>query len=210
MDQAALQDRVSRGMGSAARIFGAPYDLFRPRGAVRPMASENRVLRLPVALDGGDPGYRRPHGYERAWRGTFDSACTRVGDYLQGARGVLFLAALPPLLRPLCVLTNAVVDVLRPTGAGSVGLNDYGGVSEAGLQEVLVAWPAQVLAEAGARPGGLPADGGQPGWAVLLPPTPVAIHGSDILRDGAGRRYLVRTAELSEFGWRLAVRQAGV
>ena len=99
MDGALLQDRLSRGMGAAARAFGMPNDLFRPRGTDNPVKPEKAVLRLAAAFDGGDPGYRRPRGYDRALRGTFDADFTQVGDYLVGPRGVLFIVALPPLLR---------------------------------------------------------------------------------------------------------------
>ena len=210
MDGATLQDRLSRGMGAAARVFGLPYDLFRPRGTDEPLVPEKRVLRLCAAFDGGDPGYRRPRGYERALRGTFDGDCTQVGDYLVGPRGVLFIAGLPPLARPLCVLTNAVIDVLRALGPGAPGLNGYGGVQEDRLRTVLSSWPAQVLDGSGGTRGALPEDGGMSGWSVLLPPTPAPIQGSDLLRDAEGRRFLVRTAERSDLGWRLVVREAGV
>ena len=72
MDGTLLQDRLSRGMGAAARVFGLPYDAYRPVGA-DPLRPEGRFLRLPAAFDGGDPGYRRPAGYERALRATLDS-----------------------------------------------------------------------------------------------------------------------------------------
>ncbi len=59
MDGATLADRLSRGMGAAARVFGTPYDAFRQRGAddpsCNPLAPERRFLRLPAAFDGGDP-----------------------------------------------------------------------------------------------------------------------------------------------------------
>ena len=174
------------------------------------MAAERRVLRLFAAFDLGDPGYRRPRGYERAWRGTFDVDCTEVGDYLRGPRGVSFIAMLPPLQRPLCVMTNAVVDVLRAAGPVVPGLNGYGGVQEGRLRAVLRGWPASLLSGGGDAPGGLPDDGGLSGWSLLLPGTPAAIEGSDLVRDEAGRRYLVRSAERSELGWRLSVRAVGV
>ncbi len=72
MDGALLADRLSRGMGAAARVFGEAYDAYRPCGATDPLRAEGRFLRLPAAFDGGDPGFRRPAGYERALRGTFD------------------------------------------------------------------------------------------------------------------------------------------
>ena len=210
MDGYLLQDRLSRGMGAAARVLGLPYDLYRPRGDYLPLRSELRMLRLPVAFDGGDPGYRRPRGYERSLRGTFDSYATQVGDYLVGPRGVLFIAALPLLLRPLCVLTTAVLDVLRPAGAGAAGLNGYGGVQESRLGTVLAGWPAEMTSGGEPGHGRLSDDGGGARWSVLLPLTPTPLMSGDLLRDEDGTRFVVRVAELSEFGWRLIVRRAGV
>ena len=196
-------------MGAAARVLGMPYDLFRPVGCEGPMRPERRVLRLCAAFDGGDPGYRRPRGYERALRGVFDADCTQVGDYMSGARGVLFIAALPTLQRPLCVLTNAVFSVLRVGGAAGPGLSGYGGVVATRLHIVLETWPAAVLGVSVGR-GGLPEDGGVPRWSVLLPITGVAILGSDLLENAGGERFVVEVAERSELGWRLLVRRAGV
>ncbi len=190
--------------------MGMPHDLFRPAGVDEPVLAERRVLRLFAAFDLGDPGYRRPRGYERALRGTFDADWTRVGDYLRGPRGVLFIALLPPLQRPLCVLTNGVFDVLRAGGPGMPGLNGYGGVQDDGLRPVLRGWPGSILSGGGDKPGALPEDGGQSGWSLLLPPTPEVILGSDLVQDRTGRRFIVRSAERSELGWRLSVRAAGV
>lgn len=209
MNPFTAQDRMSRGMGSAARVLGDVYDLFRPGGPERPLAPENRIMQLPVVFDGGNPGYRRPRGYDRALRAMFDSIAVAVGDYLRGPRGVLFVAALPPMLRPICVLTNATFDVLRPVGVCEPGLGGYGGMTEGTLGPMLIAWPGQILAESGSRGGVLPADGGRAGFSLLLPPTPFGIQGSDLLQDESGRRYLVRAAEMSELGWRLSVRQTG-
>jgi len=207
MDGALLADRLSRGMGAAARVFGEAYDAFRPRGAADPLRVEGRFLRLPAAFDGGDPGFRRPTGYERALRGTFDAAYLRVGDLLQGLRGVLFVVMLPPLNRPLCVLTNAVVSVVRPSGPGLAGLAGYGGADSPEL--VMDGWPAQVLAAGAGRGFGLPEDGGLGGFHVLLPFGAPATRTGDHLRDRAGRGFVVGGVELSELGWRLHVRQVG-
>ena len=209
MDGVGLQDRVSRGMGVAARVLGGPYDLMRPDGAAMPVRPELRVLRMPAAFDGGDPGYRRPRGYERALRGIFDSAYVAAGDFLVGARGVLFVAWLPPLARPLCVLTNAVVDVVRPVGPGVAGLNSYGGVGLGGFEAVLTGWPAQVFAGGRIRPGGLPGDGGLGEFTVVLPVLPVGVRGSDVVVDQAGRRFVVGAVDESELGWVLGVRMVG-
>lgn len=210
MDGATLADRLSRGMGTAARVFGTPYDAFRPRGAENPLRPELRFLRLPAAFDGGDPGYRRPRGYERALRGTFDSAYLQVGDLLRGARGVLFVAALPPLNRPLCVVTNATVRAARPAGAGAVGLAPYGGVLPERMAAVLAGWPGQLLpAGAGGRAGGLPGDGELGRFELLLPLGAPALRGGDVVADDAGRRFVVGVAALSELGWQASLRQVG-
>jgi len=207
MDGALLADRLSRGMGAAARAFGEAYDAFRPLGTVDPLRVEGRFLRLPAVLDGGDPGFRRPTGYERALRGTFDVAYLRVGDLLQGPRGVLFVVMLPPLNRPLCVLANAVAGVVRPSGPGLAGLGGYGGADAPEL--VMDGWPAQILAAGAGRGFGLPEDGGLGGFHVLLPLGAPAARTGDHLRDGAGRGFVVGGVELSELGWRLHVRQVG-
>lgn len=207
MDGILLADRLSRGMGAAARVLGEAYDAFRPRGTNDPLRVEGRFLRLPAAFDGGDPGYRRPAGYERALRGTFDAAYLRVGDLLQGPRGVLFVVMLPPLNRPLCVLANATASVVRPAGPGMAGLSGYGGAEAPEL--VMQGWPAQVLAAGAGRGFGLPEDGGLGGFHVLLPLGAPATRTGDHLRDGAGRGFTVGGVELSELGWRLHVRQVG-
>ena len=207
MDGTVLQDRLSRGMGAAARVFGLPYDALRPNGPVDPLRPEGRFLRLPAAFDGGDPGYRRPMGYERALRGTFDSAYLRVGDLLRGPRGTLFVALLPPLNRPLCVLANATVAVMRPAGPSDAGLGEYGGAAPA--DPVLLGWPAQVLSGGAGRGFGLPDDGALAGFHVLLPLGAPAVRTGDAMTDDAGHAYTVGAVELSELGWRLQVRQVG-
>lgn len=192
MDSVLLQDRLSRGMGAAARVFGSEHDLYRPAGPGDPLDPAHRVLRLHAAFDGGDPGYRRPRGYDRAFRGTFDSAYVQAGDYLRGPQGVWFVAMLPPLHRPLCVLTTAVLDVLRPYGPDVPGLNEYGGVGAIGFDTLLSGWPAQLAGE-----------------EVLLPPGPAAMRAGDVLRDADGRHYSVTAAERSALGWRLSARLVG-
>ncbi len=50
MDGASLQDRISRGIGTAARRDRRTHDAYRPRGTADPLAPANRFLRLNAAF----------------------------------------------------------------------------------------------------------------------------------------------------------------
>ncbi|MGI4800007.1 MAG: hypothetical protein ACRYF2_05840 [Janthinobacterium lividum] len=205
-----FHDLMSRGLGSAARAIGDRYDVFRPRSAFNPLASENLIMQMAVSLSWGNAGLRLPRGFERGMRASFDAVVSQVGDYLRGPRGVLFIAALPAMRQPVCVLTNASVDVLRAGGSRSAGLNPYGGVTETSLAIVLGDWPVQIVSAGSGRSGVLPVDGGQTSWSVVMPATPVPVLPSDLLQDSAGRRYVVKTIEATEMGLWLSVRGSEV
>lgn len=196
---------MSRGLGNAARAIGDVYDVYRPRQAFDPLSSENRIMQMAVSLNWGSAGLKMPRGFERAIQASFDAVASHVGDYLRGPRGVLFVAALPALRQPVCVLTNSSVDVLRAGGAMAPGLNSYGGVVEPTLAVVLGDWPVQFASVGNSRSGALPVDGGQTSWSVAMPPTPVPLQASDLLQDSAGRRFLIKTVELTDMGWWLSV-----
>ncbi len=210
MNGALLQDRLSRGMGVAALMIGSQYDLLRPVGPRGPVRPERRVLRLPAVFDGGNPGYARPRGYERALRGAFDSAYVAVGDYFVGPRGTLFTAMLPSLARPICVLTNAIVDVLRPVGPSVAGLSPYGGVGASdALMLLLQGWPVQLLASAKGRVGELPGDGVLAGFGIVLPVVPLGLRVGDVIVDQTGRRFVAGAVDQSELGWMITARLVG-
>lgn len=210
MDGALLQDRLSRGMGLSALSLGAQYDLMRPQGPCFPIGPDQIILRLPAVFDGGSLGYSRPRGYERALRGTFDSAYVAVGDYFVGPRGTLFTAMLPPLARPLCVLTNSIVDVSRPNGPAQAGLGQYGGVGASEPPTLLLqGWPVSLLASGRGPGGSLPGDGLLAGFAVVLPVLPVALRAGDLIVDGGGRRFVAGAVDETELGWVVMARLVG-
>jgi len=209
MHQPHLQDRFARGLGTAARHIGAPYDAFRPTSAHNPLAGRNRYLRLPAAFNAEDPSFKRPNGYGRAtWFGIFDSAYTQPGDYLSGPAGTFFIAAQPRLLPNLCVLTNRVLNLSRPAAPTTPGVNTYGGVLAATATPLLTAWPGSILTAGSGSPGDLPSDANIPSWTVLLPDTPVPLRAADIIRDDLGRTYTIGTCEYSSLGWRILAKQA--
>ena len=211
MNQETLQDRISRGLGVAARQIGASTDAYRPAGAVNPLARANRYLRLSAAFSTTGGTFNQASTYGNSlWYGVFDAAYTRPGDYLVQHAGIWFIAAQQPLLPVLCVRTDRTVSFSRPSGPAQIGANSYGGVALSTARPILENWPASVLGTSGAKPNAsLPADSTAATWTVMLPQlTEIILRPTDIMTDDLGRSGIVSTAELTALGWRLVVRQS--
>jgi hypothetical protein len=212
MNPAELQDRVYRGLNAAARAVGAESDAYRPSGVAKPLAAENRFLRLRAAFTARDGRFVHPNAYGDAiWYGVFDAAYTRSGDYLVQRDGVWFIASQQRLLPVLCVLTNRIVSFWRPAAPSSTGVNTYGGVVTETNTALLTDWPASVLGVAGRghSSADLPSDSSIAYWTVLMPATPgVTLLQSDLMTDDLGRNAVLAAAELSDLGWRITVKQA--
>jgi hypothetical protein len=209
MDQAKLVARIGRANGIAARVLGAPHDLFRPQGASAPLALANRVMRLSASFNVRDMRYGKAPDYGHGlYYGVFDNSVTQPGDYLSGAAGIYFIAAQRPLLPTLCVLTNRFVSFARAGGATAAGANAYGGVTSGGSTVLAANWPASLLGNGGGQQGVLPSDATIPSWSMLLPALPVVLRTSDLVSDDLGRSFVVASAEQSSLGWRLVISQA--
>ncbi len=210
-----LQDLIYRGMGRAALQTGQLYDAFRPNGNADPCTPANRYLQLRAAFNATDPRFVRANTYGHpVWYGVFDSAYTLPGDYLvehETAR-CFFIASQPPLLPVVTVLAERIVSVFRPAGPTGFGVQAYGGVALARATPLLLAWPASMIEGGnggGARyAGDLPADVRLTAFTLLLPALPgIVPRVEDLVSDDLGRNFVVSSAELSELGWRLVVRQ---
>ena len=212
MDQPRLEDRISWGRNVAARFIGAPTDAYRPSGVSEPLNPANRFLRLYAAFSDVRGGFERANTYDQPlWNGIFDAAYTHVGDYLVQQSGTLFIAAQQPLMPVLCVRADRIVSLTRPAAPTASGVNTYGGVTAATNTPLLTSWPASVRAvsPAGIPSADLPGDSSVSRWTVLLPAHPdVVLQFSDLLTDDLGRSAVVSSAELTDLGWRLSVKQA--
>jgi hypothetical protein len=219
MSEARLQDKIQRGLGRAARVIGAWCDAYRPADNSDPLQPKNRFLRLKASFSPQDTRYSKPAGYgEPAWSGIFDAAYTRAGDYIvraaskQGANdgGVWFIAAQQPLLPVLCVRATRIVSAARPAAPGAAGVSGYGGVTVATATPLFTAWPASMRAAGGSGLDqvDLPADAPPGAWSVLLPTIPgVLLRTGDLITDDLARTAVVSSAELTDLGWRLLVKQ---
>ena len=196
----------------AARSVGRPTDAYRPAGALGPLHPTNRFLRLHAAFNGIHGGFERPNAYDHPlWNGIFDSSYTRVGDYLVQHGGTWFIAAQQSLMPVLCVRADRVVSFTRAAAPTASGVNTYGGVTAATNIPLLTNWPASVRVASLARApsADLPGDSAMSHWIVLLPMrTDVTLLVSDLMSDDLGRKAVVSSAELTNLGWRLTVKQA--
>lgn len=215
MDARRLQDRIARGLGQAGRRIGEAYDVYRPRDAMAPLDADSRIIRLPMAIHGEDKDWHRSAHYgQPLWFSVHDTGYTRPGDYLVGPSGTFFIAAQPPLLATVCVLTNRLLTCRRTSGATGAGVNAYGGAEPRSDRVLLSNWPASVLTlSGGARAGGaLPGEPGPATWSILLPHLPeavgVTLKADDLLSDEDGEIMVITAAERSTLGWRLLAAQA--
>ena len=121
-----VADAVRRGAGRAAMVLGMWCEAYRPATPERPLAAQNRFLRLQASFSPPGEG-NRPPGYGSAlWWGVFDSAYTRVGDYIRrpesrpgaGDGAVWFVASQEPMLPVLCVYA----DLLGVAGGAFVSV----------------------------------------------------------------------------------------
>lgn len=223
-----MNDLIARGMGMAACKAGVACDAYRPSGPVDPLAPKNRFLRIQAAFNAEDPKFYRAAKYsEPVFYAVLDAAYTRHGDYLvECVSGrTWFIASQTPLLPVVVIQANRRVWLHRPTRPILPGVNFYSGVSQKMLTPLISNWPASMLAERG---GGeqlgsrseLPGDTRSGGFTILLPAPhdfscekkasssfPIVFRIDDLVRDDLERQYIVASAELSELGWRLSVRE---
>jgi hypothetical protein len=188
----------------AARKLGDSYLVYHPSGIDSPLDERNRVIRLFASFkqQGHD-------GRSRAlpvWQATFDCYYTQPGDYLVGDTRTFFVACQETALPPLCISTNRVVTVVRPSFAPQGG---YSGLGAAAGEVVLAGWPGSLLENGGY--GELPRAGGHGFGActLLLPCLPAAPKVADVVTDETDGTYVVGAAESNALGWRLLLRHVG-
>ncbi len=206
-----LQDRIARGQGIAARKLGLETDAYRPSTPDAPLSLRNRYILLPVVFHIGK-AFDTPAAYGNPlWQAMLDSAYTKPGDYLVQRDEIWFIASQPRLLPVLCVKTNRVVSFTRAAAANHMGVGTYTGMQRATQHKILTNWPASVLATGAARMASthLPADLPATTWTVLLPALPTTmLHAGDRMSDDLNRAGIITTADLTDFGWRLIIREA--
>ena len=208
MDYDRIDDIIQRGRGLAAIAVGAMHDLHRPNGTASPLQGATAIMRMPALFM---PSSSRMLAYGHPlFEAAFDASYTQPGDYLVGPQFSWFVASQAPLLPVLCVKVLRTVNVSRAIATPAVGLGAYGGLRRDWLQPVLSDWPVSMVAHgSGLDRADLPADASLGGWSVLFPVLPsVVLRTGDLVGDDLGRSGVVSSVELSDYGWRVLVRQA--
>ena len=196
-----LQDRISMGMGAAARRMGESYTVFRPAGIDRPLREHNRIIDLLAAFQPVGHGTSSGRGAV-VWDATYDGHYTTEGDYLVNKQNIFFVASQRAALPIKCVLSNCTVTISRPAFAEQGSYNGFYATNGA---VVISGWPGcfasgQSSVSVGAGPVLITTR------TLLLPRLPVAIQTADVVTDGSGASCVVVSAEQNAMGWRLVTR----
>lgn len=233
-----LNARIYAGRGRAAARIGTMTRVYHPADALNPLA--NLVALVPVAYNALDQKYAVANSYGKVvWYADFDASQAEVGDYLVGTGATVnnpfahretdpeyfFVAAKQSLLPVIVVACNRFIRVTRPAplAAGSAGATGYGGISAAGMIDVLgtaaatnggadTGWPCAMIFGGGAAHLKDPLPGGAVlavGWMIYLPPSvPVALFPGDRMVDDTGRVLVIEGAELTSLGYRVQANEA--
>jgi len=212
MDGATLQGKIYEGYAKAAIRLGLPFAQYRPSGANNPVTGAPLNASMLASFNAEDMKYGRPNKYGKAtWYCLADGTQLAVFDYLVGASGTYFIAAMQPLLPILAVECNRTVSVTRPQLQTQVGgLTDYEGTTAVNETPLMAGWPASILQGSKGEKGEivLPGDVRNAWWIVLFPSTPsVVLRSGDLIYDDNNRRYIISSAELTDLGWRLTALQ---
>ncbi len=204
MDASALQDKVARGLGIAARKLGSICVVYRPKRTSPPLDDRNRIIKLFAAFEPEGAAGQGSVRFQPLWRGVFDASYTSPGDYIVGPDNTYFVGVQTPTQPIQCVLTNRRVTLVRP-GLSSQG--GYSGLYASGGQAVLTGWPAALFADGLGTRNTKVGSSGLGSWRVLLPELPATPRIADVVTDDLGSTYIVDTAEQNSLGWQLLVRQ---
>ena len=205
-----IQSRISYGYAKAGAVLGFPFQHYR-------CASIGPVLQTTNVVETLNASFAVKGDYTKAgtvkndeWYGYYNAATALPGDYLSNGTDTYFIAAQQLMLPPLTVKCNRVVTVFRPAQVSTVGVSGYGGNTASTETALMSEWPASVLQGTKGERGdvSVPDDVKSPWYALRMPMLAgVTINSGDIITDDLDRRYTVSSTELTEYGWRLTMRQ---
>lgn len=218
MNEARLKEVLGKGYAIAAKNVGSTFSLYRPSAidsVIEPGNIISSAFFAGVAAYGSDFRFDKPDIHKDHYNnGLLDIRVAHKFDYLVAERGTWFIAQMEPIKPCLLVRCDRTISIGRTGGdvpCGTVGLASYGGATAASELPLMTGWPA-ALSEVGSKArgnAGLPIDVGAPTAEIMMPAWPdVIIQAADTAIDDLGRRYTIKSAELSTFGWKLVAVEA--
>ncbi len=220
MNEARLQQVLGKGYAIAAARVGSTFELYRPSAfdsVLEPINLIAASFKCGTAAYGNGFGFEKPDQHRDHYNNLLgDTRIMQKGDYLVSVQyGTWFVADMPSIKPALGVRCDRVLTVKRAgsagTGCTTVGLSGYSGPVAANEADILIGWPASLMEVGGRARGnaGLPIDAGAPSVEIMMPALPdVMIEPADVIACDLGRRYIVKGAELSKFGWKIMAVEA--
>jgi hypothetical protein len=229
-NSAAIQSKIWRGYGKAAKKLGTSHQFYRPAGNLLLEGGGNLLLesggniRLevqnypgaqlfsrPVSLNAEDMKYGRPNKYGKAtWYALVDGNGIEVGDYFIGPQGTFFISAMQLLLPILVVECNRVISIYKPQAQSGVGAQGYGGTTSDNQTLLVSGVPCSILQGTKGEKSetNLAGDTRSPWWSILMPKSVGYVAPDDIIIDDLGQRYIVSSNETSDLGYRATAMMA--
>lgn len=219
MNEARLKEVLGKGNAIASKRIGSSFTLYRPVAADSVITPTNIIadpFYVGIAEHAASFKFGRPYAHNNHYNnGLLDTRVAQRFDYLVSTeRGNWFVAGVEPISPCLLVRCDRVVTIKRSASAvpcGAVGVGGYGGVTAGSEIALMQGWPA-ALYEVGGKArslAGLPIDVGAPTVEIMMPAWPdTIIRPSDSVSDDLGRRFVIKGAELTEFGWKLVAAEA--
>jgi hypothetical protein len=217
-NQALIQSRINHGYSIASSKLGAQFNLYRPI-STGPVIDPINLIDIVYAGFDIDPrfSHKAPavqgemHSYA-----LLDLTNIQPADYLTDGCRTYFVANIEPLRPALCVLTNRVVSIYRPSSTPTSSAYYGGNVTGLGDPQI-TEWPASMILgpKGEVNPSGLPADPRAPWYAVMLPAytddsgVTTIFKTGDVMVDELNRRFTVSATELTPAGWRITCAYAG-
>jgi hypothetical protein len=197
MDGDKLQNKVYAGYAKAAKRIGLMHNIYRPAGTDNPITAST-LIDSTYAHFTPSGNYTQFNSYGNStWQAMLDGNKVSVGDYLVGEPGTFFIASKQKILPIMAVSCNRTVSL-----------------TQGGVSAVAINWPASVLKDAvrgDITIEEIPGNPANPSWMMLMPEVNgITPEVADLVSDELLRVYLIDSAEISDLGWRIVMKQSSL
>ena len=207
-----IKNVIYQGYGITSNIIGESYEIFRSPTPLNPLAPANYILTQTASYN-VSWDYEKANRYGNAVFQTLtDGRYCAVGDYFFFNIEIYFLIARQWMLPLLSVQCNKIIKIERASTDNAPDSDVYSGYNSTPPLILAESLPASILfSNKGIRnEQKLPTDTYLGFWTILIPDLGGVVYKNrDIIQDATNFRYVVDTAELTVYGWRIMAQQLG-